>query len=164
MCTCVSVVGFHVFVFLLDVVGVARTDPAPPPVLKRALTGFSSAENLDSAASSPSYPSSPDLSSPRPCDSSADPVDPNLDPALLRQQLQQLRSQVEGQHKVIQHLQRLLGKKSLSAETLSITSDPSGSREEEDKQALKAHIAQLTVELERERTMNRSSQPASPSK
>ncbi|XP_036444694.1 myomegalin-like isoform X2 [Colossoma macropomum] len=147
-----------------DVDGVARSDPALSPVLKRTLAGFSSAENLDSAASSPSYPSSPDLSSPRPCDSSADPVDPNLDPALLRQQLQQLRSQVEGQHKVIQHLQQLLRKKSLSAETLSITSDPSGRREEEDKQALKARVAQLTVELERERTMNRSSQPASPSK
>ncbi|XP_017540970.1 CDK5 regulatory subunit-associated protein 2 isoform X3 [Pygocentrus nattereri] len=147
-----------------DVDGVAHSDPALSPVLKRALAGFSSAENLDSAASSPSYPSSPDISSPRPCDSSADPVDPNLDPALLRQQLQQLRSQVEAQHKVIQHLQRLLRKKSLSAETLSITSDPSGRQEEEDKQALEARIAQLTVELERERTMNRSTQPASPSK
>ncbi|XP_072517489.1 CDK5 regulatory subunit-associated protein 2 isoform X2 [Salminus brasiliensis] len=152
-----------------DVDGAARSHPARSPTLKRTLAGFSSAENLDTTASSPSYPSSPDLSSPRPCNSSADPADPNLDPALLRQQLQQLRLQVESQHKVIKHLQRLLRKKSLSAEALSTASEPLGREEEEeeeevDRQAMKAQIAQLTLDLERERTTNRSSQSPSPSK
>ncbi|KAI4905002.1 hypothetical protein NFI96_016457 [Prochilodus magdalenae] len=147
-----------------DVDGVVCSGPALSPILKRALAGFSSAENLDSAASSPSYPSSPDLSSPRPCDSSATSADPNLDPALLCQQLQQLRSKIESQHKVIQHLQRLLRKKSLSAEALSSTSDSVDRQADEDMQALKARIAQLTAEVEKERTVNRSSQLASPSK
>ncbi|XP_066501258.1 myomegalin-like [Hoplias malabaricus] len=147
-----------------DVDAIACSDPAPSPLLKPVPAGFSSAENLDTVASSPTYPSSPDLSSPRPCESRTAPADPNLDPALLRQQLHQLMSQVEGQHKVIQHLQCLLRKKSLSVEALSITSDTVGKDEEEDRQEMKAQIAQLTAELERERTINRSSQTSSPTK
>ncbi|XP_007256630.3 CDK5 regulatory subunit-associated protein 2 isoform X1 [Astyanax mexicanus] len=147
-----------------DVDGIGPSDPALSPSLKHTLAGFSSVENLDTTASSPSYASSPDLSSPRPCNSSTDPADPNLDPALLRQQLQQLRLQVESQHKVINHLQRLLRKKSLSVEALSIASEPVSREEEEDRRMMKAQIAQLTVDLERERSMSRSSQSASPSK
>uniref|UniRef100_A0A4W4DN43 Centrosomin N-terminal motif 1 domain-containing protein n=1 Tax=Electrophorus electricus TaxID=8005 RepID=A0A4W4DN43_ELEEL len=134
-----------------DVDGTARPDRAPSPVLTRA--GFSSADNLDTGESSPCYPSSPDLSSPRP-----------TDPADLCQELQQLKSQVEGQNMVIQHLQRRLRKKSLSAESLTVTSDPEGGEEEEDRQAMKARIAQLAIEPERGRMVNSSSQSASPSR
>ncbi|XP_060791643.1 CDK5 regulatory subunit-associated protein 2 isoform X2 [Neoarius graeffei] len=118
------------------------------PVLFRV----TSADNLDITASSPSYPSSPDLSSPRPRDSKSDPT----------QELLQLRSQVQSQHKVIAQLQRLLSKKALTSEVLSMTS--ASCEEEEDRAAMKARISQLTVELERERTANRSNESASPSR
>lgn len=156
---CMFCIVFSAFVYLLDVDGVARLEAAHSPILKQTLAGLSSAETLDTVASSPSYPSSPDLSSPRPCGSSADP-DPNLDPVALRQQLQQLRSQLDNQHRVIQHLQQLLRKTSLPAEDLCVTPELSGREEgEEDRQATRVQIARL----EREQTMNRS-QSASPSK
>lgn len=129
-----------------DVDGVACLDPA--------LSGFTSADNLDTTASSPSYPSSPDLSSPR-------PHDPKSDPA---RELVQLRSQVESQHKVIAHLQRLLHKTRSTAEVLSVTSDPASCEEEEERAATKARISQLTTELERERTIARSNESASPAR
>ncbi|XP_053505270.1 CDK5 regulatory subunit-associated protein 2 isoform X8 [Ictalurus furcatus] len=129
-----------------DVDGVACLDPA--------LSGFTSADNLDTTASSPSYPSSPDLSSPRPHDPKSDPT----------RELVQLRSQVESQHKVIAHLQRLLHKTRSTAEVLSVTSDPASCEEEEERAATKARISQLTTELERERTTARSNESASPSR
>lgn len=126
--------------------------------LHPTLSGFTSADNLDTTASSPSYPSSPDLSSPR----SHDPKSgPRSDPT---QELLLLRSQVESQHKVIAQLKRLLPKKHLTAEVLSMTSDPASYEEEEESAAMKAHISQLTVELEREQTINRNNESASPSK
>ncbi|XP_051534202.1 CDK5 regulatory subunit-associated protein 2-like isoform X2 [Myxocyprinus asiaticus] len=140
-----------------DVDGVLRLVPALSPVLQRTQDRFSP----DTTASSPSYPSSPGLSSPRPCDSSADPSEPNADPALLRQHLQHLRSQVEGQHRIIQHLQRQLRKKSLSSELLSVTSDAACAEEEGDMKLMKS---QLSAELEKERTLNRTSQSGSPSR
>ncbi|XP_076836764.1 CDK5 regulatory subunit-associated protein 2 isoform X2 [Brachyhypopomus gauderio] len=144
-----------------DVDGTACLDRVPSPLLTRTLAG-SSIDNLDTGESSPCYPSSPDLSSPRPRDPNTDAADLTSDPAVLCQQLQQLRSQVEGQRKVIHNLQRLLRKTSLSAEILTMTSDPVDREEEEDRRAMKAQIAQLTTELERERTVN--SQSASPSR
>ncbi|XP_042603548.1 CDK5 regulatory subunit-associated protein 2-like isoform X1 [Cyprinus carpio] len=133
-----------------DVDGVLRLVPTLPPVL----TGNQDRFSPDTTASSPSYPSSPSLSSPR-------PSDPHADPTL---HIQQLRSQIEGQNKVIQNLQRQLRKKSLSSELLSVTSDPTAGEEEEETKTMKAQIAQLSTELERERTLNRSSQAGSPSR
>ncbi|KAK2872302.1 hypothetical protein Q8A67_022199 [Cirrhinus molitorella] len=134
-----------------DVDGVLRLVPTLSPVLPGTQDRFSP----DTTASSPSYPSSPGLSSPR-------PSDPHTDPTL---HIQQLRSQIEGQHKVIQNLQRQLRKQSLSSELLSVTSDPTAGEEEEETKMMKAQIAQLSSELEKERTMNRSSsQAGSPSR
>ncbi|XP_051734867.1 CDK5 regulatory subunit-associated protein 2 isoform X7 [Ctenopharyngodon idella] len=133
-----------------DVDGVLRLVPALSPVL----TGTQDRFSPDTTASSPSYPSSPGLSSPRPSDPHADP---NL-------HIQQLRSQIEGQHKVILHLQRQLRKTSLSSELLSVTSDPTAGEEDEDTKIMKAKIAQLSTELEKERSLNRTSQPGSPSR
>ncbi|XP_062409721.1 CDK5 regulatory subunit-associated protein 2 isoform X2 [Sardina pilchardus] len=81
-------------------------------------------------ASSRSYPSSPGLSlTPRP---QADLCDPDAgEPAALRQQLAQLRAQVEGQHKVIQHLQAGRRRASLPAELLSPTCGPEAEGAEE---------------------------------
>lgn len=126
--------------------------------LHPTLAGFTSADNLDTAVSSPSYPSSPDLSSPRPHDPS---LGPTFDPT---RELLQLRSQVESQHKIIAQLKRLLANKCLTAEVLSMTSDPASCEEEEESAALKARISQLTTELERERTINRSNESASSSR
>uniref|UniRef100_A0A671QCJ6 CDK5 regulatory subunit-associated protein 2-like n=1 Tax=Sinocyclocheilus anshuiensis TaxID=1608454 RepID=A0A671QCJ6_9TELE len=133
-----------------DVDGVLRLVSALSPVLVGTQDRFSP----DTTASSPSYPSSPGLSSPR-------PSDPHADPTL---HIQQLRSQIEGQHKVIQHLQRQLRKKSLSSELLSVTYDPTAGEEEEETKMMKSQIAQLSTELEKERTLNRSSQAGSPSR
>lgn len=140
----------HLMLFS-DVDGVLRLVPTLSPVLPGTQDRFSP----DTTASSPSYPSSPGLSSPR-------PTDPHADPTL---HIQQLKLQIEGQHKVILNLQRQLRKKSLSSELLSVTSDPTAGEEEEEMKMMKAQIAQLSTELERERTMNRSSsQAGSPSR
>ncbi|KAG1926239.1 CDK5 regulatory subunit-associated protein 2 isoform X5 [Pimephales promelas] len=133
-----------------DVDGVLRLVPSLSPVL----TGTRDRFSPDITASSPSYPSSPGLSSPRPSDYHADPT----------VHIQQLRSQIEGQHKVIQNLQRQLRKKSLSSELLSVTSDPTVGEEDEDPKIMKAQITQLNTELEKEKTLNRASQPGSPSR
>ncbi|XP_030622929.1 CDK5 regulatory subunit-associated protein 2 [Chanos chanos] len=146
-----------------DVDGTVQQDAAVFPVLKPSLPGFSSVENLDTSASSPSYPSSPGLSLngelPRPHELN------NLtsEPALLQQQLVQLRAQVEGQQKIIQHLQGQIRKASLS-----LTPDPAveqGGEGDRDKMMkLKAQISELSVELEREKSLNRSNQSPSPSR
>ncbi|MCJ8741063.1 hypothetical protein PDJAM_G00066390 [Pangasius djambal] len=136
----------------------SSTDVDGAVCLDPALSGFTSADNLDTTASSPSYPSSPDLSSPRPHDPKSTPKSDST------HELLQLRSQVESQHKVIAHLQRLLPKKSVTAEVLSVTSDPASCEEEEESAAMKAQISQLTTELERERMINRSNESASPSR
>ncbi|XP_016404095.1 myomegalin-like isoform X3 [Sinocyclocheilus rhinocerous] len=133
-----------------DVDGALRLVPTLSPVL----TGNQDRFSPDTTASSPSYHSSPGLSSPR-------PSDPHADPTL---HIQQLRSQIEGQNKVIQNLQRQLCKKSLSTELLSVTSEPTAGEEEEETKMMKAQIAQLSTELERERTLKRSSQAGSPSR
>lgn len=126
--------------------------------LRPVLSGFTSADNLDTTASSPSYPSSPDLSSPRPHDTK---TGPKINPT---HELLQLRSQVESQHKVIAKLKRMLPSKCLTAEILSITSDPASCEEEEDSAEMKARLSQLTTELEKERTINRSNEASSPSR
>lgn len=126
--------------------------------LRPVLSGFTSADHLDTTASSPSYPSSPDLSSPRPYDpKTGHKINPS-------HELLQLRSQVRNQHKVIAQLKRLLPNKCLTAEILSITSDPASCEEEEESAETKAQISQLTTKLERERTVDRSTESASPSR
>ncbi|KAK3524591.1 hypothetical protein QTP70_029906 [Hemibagrus guttatus] len=127
-----------------DVDGVVCLDPA--------LSEFTSADNLDTTASSTSYPSSPDLSSPRQHDPKCDPT----------HELLQLRSQVKSQQTLIAQLQRLLPKKCLAAKVL--TSALASCEEEEESAAMKAQISQLTIELERECTINRSNESASPSR
>ncbi|KAI5612920.1 myomegalin isoform X4 [Silurus asotus] len=122
--------------------------------LDRALSGFTSADNLDTTTSSPSYPSSPDLSSPRHRDPKSDST----------HELLQLRSQVESQHKVIVHLQRLLPKKFLTAEVPSVISDTTRDEEEDERAAMKAQISQLNAELDRERSINSRNESASPSR
>lgn len=139
-----------VLMSLSDVDGVLRLVPSLSPVL----TGTRDRFSPDITTSSPSYPSSPGLSSPRLSDYHADPT----------MHIQQLRSQIEGQHKVIQQLQRQLRKKSLSSELLSVTSDPTAGEEDEDTKIMKAQIAQLNSELEKEKSLNRASQPGSPSR
>lgn len=126
--------------------------------MRPTLSGFTSADNLDTTASSPSYPSSPDLSSPRPHGHSSG-IKP--DPT---HELFQLRSQVERQLKVIAQLKRLLPKKYLTDKALGVASDPASCEEEEESAERKAWISQLTTELERERTINRSNESASPSR
>ncbi|TSK72021.1 Calmodulin-regulated spectrin-associated protein 1-B [Bagarius yarrelli] len=117
--------------------------------LDPGVSGFTSADNLNTTASSPSYPSSPDLSSPRPSDPS--------------HELLQLRSLVKHQHKVIAQLQQLLPKNCLTAEVL--TCNPAScEEEEEDRTALKARLFQLTPEPEKEQTIDRSNESASPSR
>ncbi|TRY95006.1 hypothetical protein DNTS_004666 [Danionella cerebrum] len=96
-------------------------------------------------ASTPSYPSSPGLSSPR---LSSDPS----------AHAQKLRIQVGGQQKV---LQKPLRKKSVSSELLSETSDcRAGKDDDEESRRMKA----LSSELEGERSLSRSSQSGSPSR
>lgn len=155
-------VCLNIYLSLLsDVDGVLRLVPVLSPELQRNRDRFSP----DTTASSPSYPSSPGLSSPRPCPS--DLVDPDADPALLHQHLQRLRAQVEEQQRTIRHLQQQLRKKSLSSELLSVTSDLTGG-DEEDRKMMKDQIAQLNSELEKERSLSRSlsrsSQLGSPSR
>ncbi|KAG5272948.1 hypothetical protein AALO_G00171040 [Alosa alosa] len=120
-------------------------------------------------ASSPSYPSSPGLSlTPRP---QADLCDPDAcDLALLRQQLAQLRAQVEGQQKVIQHLQAGRRRSSLPVELLTPTcgAEREGAEEVDERRGRreqKGHLHLGTGDLDKDRTPNRSlCQSASPSR
>lgn len=130
----------------------STTDVDGGVYLDPAVSGFASADNLNTTASSPSYPSSPDPSSPR-------PLDPKSD---LTHELLQLRSQVKHQHKVVVQLKQLLPKKCLTAEVL--TSDLASCEEEEESNASKARLFQLTPEPEKDRTIDRSDESASPSR
>ncbi|XP_041753568.2 CDK5 regulatory subunit-associated protein 2 isoform X3 [Coregonus clupeaformis] len=138
---------------------------------------FSSTENLDTASSA-SYPSSPTLSSPKVSLKSLQTFDSygvSEDPAQLKTQVRELKTQLESQHQVILHLQTMLRRRaSLSSELLTATSDShtatgghTGSeRGEEDGkeerslegegEATKEKMKSMSMELERERSVNRS--------
>ncbi|XP_010899423.2 CDK5 regulatory subunit-associated protein 2 [Esox lucius] len=138
---------------------------------------FSSTENLD-MSSSASYPSSPALSSPKVCLKSLQTFDSyglSEDPVQLKAQVGELKTQLESQHREILHLQTLLRRRaSLSSELLTVASDshvaPGGApgsesprdggqeegSQEGEQEGLKEKMNRVNVELERERSMNRS--------
>ncbi|XP_056146744.1 CDK5 regulatory subunit-associated protein 2 isoform X3 [Lampris incognitus] len=151
-----------------------------PFLLKQDQSTFSSTENLDS--SSTSYPSSPALSSPKVSLKSLQAYEDygsTEDPAQLQSQVRELKVQLESQTRGILQMQNLLCKSSLSCDLVNNTSDPmtrdqEGTmgegctqeggyshgelREKEDveNQQMKDQISNLNVELQRERTLNRS--------
>ncbi|XP_039636463.1 CDK5 regulatory subunit-associated protein 2 isoform X10 [Perca fluviatilis] len=143
---------------------------------------FSSTENLDSTSSTP-YPSSPALSSAKVSLKSLQVYDEygvSKDPLQLQGQVRELKVQLENQTKLILQMQSLLRRNSLSSDLVANTSDPStvrnqdgtlrddlrqdtsyrsgqlGEKKEGENLAMKDKTSHLTMELERERTMNRS--------
>ncbi|KAG5834528.1 hypothetical protein ANANG_G00262450 [Anguilla anguilla] len=95
-------------------------------LLKQVRGAFSSVENLDSN-SSVSYPSSPTLSSPKASlkglqafedYGQTDSVDQ------LKQQVCELKGQLEAHQRAVRHLQGLLRRNSLSSDLLTVASDP----------------------------------------
>ncbi|XP_078127487.1 CDK5 regulatory subunit-associated protein 2 isoform X3 [Sander vitreus] len=143
---------------------------------------FSSTENLDSTSSTP-YPSSPALSSAKVSLKSLQVYDEygvSKDPLQLQGQVRELKVQLENQTKLILQMQSLLRRNSLSSDLVANTSDPStvrnqdgtlredlrqdrsyrsgqlGEKKEGENLAMKDKTSHLTMELERERTLNRS--------
>ncbi|KAI1904757.1 hypothetical protein AGOR_G00008980 [Albula goreensis] len=97
-----------------------------PSLLKQVCGTFSSMDNLDSN-SSVSYPSSPTLSSPKVSLKNLQMyedygITDNVD--RLRQQVSELKGQLENHQRVIRHLQCLLRRNSLSSDLLTVASDP----------------------------------------
>ncbi|XP_064164743.1 CDK5 regulatory subunit-associated protein 2 isoform X10 [Anguilla rostrata] len=95
-------------------------------LLKQVRGAFSSVENLDSNSSA-SYPSSPTLSSPKASlkglqafedYGQTDSVDQ------LKQQVCELKGQLEAHQRAVRHLQGLLRRNSLSSDLLTVASDP----------------------------------------
>ncbi|XP_070845924.1 CDK5 regulatory subunit-associated protein 2 isoform X3 [Chaetodon trifascialis] len=153
-----------------------------PSLLKHEQTTFSSTENLDSTSSTP-YPSSPALSSAKVSLKSLQVYDEygvSEDPLQLQGQVRELKVQLENQTKLILQMQSLLRRNSLSCDLVANTSDPSSVRDlertqredqsrdrsyrsgqirekkEGENQAMKDKTSHLNMELERERTLNRS--------
>ncbi|XP_044030393.1 CDK5 regulatory subunit-associated protein 2 isoform X3 [Siniperca chuatsi] len=153
-----------------------------PSLLKHEQATFSSTENLDSTFSTP-YPSSPALSSAKVSLKSLQVYDEygvSEDPLELQGQVRELKVQLENQTKVIVQMQSLLRRNSLSSDLFANTSDPSTARDREgtqredhsqdrsyrsvqlreekegENQAMKDKTSHLNMELERERTLNRS--------
>ncbi|KAJ8339140.1 hypothetical protein SKAU_G00359260 [Synaphobranchus kaupii] len=95
-------------------------------LLKQVRGAFSSTENLDSNSSA-SYPSSPTLSSPK-VDlkglQAYEDYGQTDDVDRLRQQVSELKGQLENHQRVIRHLQALLRRNSLSSDLLTMASDP----------------------------------------
>lgn len=97
------------------------------------------------------------------------------DPLQLQGQVRELKVQLENQTKLILQMQSLLRRNSLSSDLVANTSDPSSVRDQEgtpredrsqdrsyrsgqlgESQAMKDKTSRLNMELERERTLNRS--------
>ncbi|TDH02189.1 hypothetical protein EPR50_G00170670 [Perca flavescens] len=143
---------------------------------------FSSTENLDSTSSTP-YPSSPALSSAKVSLKSLQVYDEygvSKDPLQLQGQVRELKVQLENQTKLILQMQSLLRRNSLSSDLVANTSDPSTVRNQDgtlredlrqdtsyrsgqlrekkegENLAMKDKTGNLPMELERERTINRS--------
>ncbi|XP_051268954.1 CDK5 regulatory subunit-associated protein 2 isoform X5 [Dicentrarchus labrax] len=150
-----------------------------PSLLKHEQATFSSTENLDSTSSTP-YPSSPALSSAKVSLKSLQVYDEygvSEDPLQLKGQVRELKVQLETQTKLILQMQSLLRRNSLSSDLFASTSDPSTVRDQEgtqredhsqdrsgqlrekkegESQAMKDKTRRLSMELERERTLNRN--------
>ncbi|XP_035523390.1 CDK5 regulatory subunit-associated protein 2 [Morone saxatilis] len=150
-----------------------------PSLLKHEQATFSSTENLDSTSSTP-YPSSPALSSAKVSLKSLQVYDEygvSEDPLQLQGQVRELKVQLETQTKLILQMQSLLRRNSLSSDLFASTSDPSNVRDQEgtqredhsqdrsgqlrekkegESQAMKDKTRRLSLELERERTLNRN--------
>ncbi|XP_070780479.1 CDK5 regulatory subunit-associated protein 2 [Enoplosus armatus] len=153
-----------------------------PSLLKHEQAAFSSTENLDSTSSTP-YPSSPALSSAKVSLKSLQVYDEygiSEDPLQLQGQVRELKVQLENQTKLILQMQSLLRRNSLSSDLVANTSDPPTVRDKEggqredhsqdssyrsgqprekkegENQAMKDKTSCLNMELERERTLNRS--------
>ncbi|XP_063746348.1 CDK5 regulatory subunit-associated protein 2 isoform X3 [Eleginops maclovinus] len=143
---------------------------------------FSSTENLDSTSSTP-YPSSPALSSAKFSLKSLQAYDDygvSKDPLQLQAQVRELKFQLENQTKLILQMQSLLRRNSLSSDLVPSPPDPLTNRDQagihrEDKsqhmgyrsgqlrekkegenQAMKDETTLLNTGLDRERTLNRS--------
>ncbi|KAG7241200.1 hypothetical protein INR49_025943 [Caranx melampygus] len=155
-----------------------------PSLLKHEQAAFSSTENLDSTSSTP-YPSSPALSSAKVSLKSLQAYDEygvSEDPLQLQAQVRELKVQLESQTKLIVQMQNLLRRNSLSNDLVAnisepsiIIRDPEGKQREdssqdrsyrsgqlrerkgEENQAMKDKTSRLNVEVERERTLIRSS-------
>ncbi|XP_040914150.1 CDK5 regulatory subunit-associated protein 2 isoform X2 [Toxotes jaculatrix] len=153
-----------------------------PSLLKQDQANFSSTENLDSTSSTP-YPSSPALSSAKVSLKSLHAYDEygvSEDPLQLQAQVRELKVQLENQTKLILQMQNLLRRN--SSDLIANTSDlPTIMRDEEgthkdnhgqdrsyrtgklrekkegNNHAMKDKTSCLNIELERERTLNRSS-------
>ncbi|XP_045922073.1 CDK5 regulatory subunit-associated protein 2 isoform X2 [Micropterus dolomieu] len=153
-----------------------------PSLLKHEQATFSSTENLDSTSSTP-YPSSPALSSAKVSLKNLQVYDEygvSEDPLQLQGQVRELKVQLENQTKLILQMQSLLRRNSLSSDLAANTSDPSAIRDQEgtqredrnhdrsyrngqlrekkegDNQVMKDKTSHLNMDLERERTLNRS--------
>ncbi|XP_029920528.1 CDK5 regulatory subunit-associated protein 2 isoform X2 [Myripristis murdjan] len=151
-----------------------------PSLLKHEQATFSSTENLDSTSTT-SYPSSPALSSPKVSLKSLQAYEDygvSEDPLQLQAQVRELKVQLESQARLILQMQSLLRRNSLSSDLVTTTSDPSMVRDKQGlqrdgstqdrsntsvelrekkegkNQATKDKTSQ--VELDRERTLNRS--------
>ncbi|KAG7477293.1 hypothetical protein MATL_G00092500 [Megalops atlanticus] len=165
--------------------GLHASELSLPSLQKQVRGAFSSLENLEST-SSVSYPSSPTLSSPKVSLKSLQAFeDYSLtdDPERLRQQVAELKGQLESHQRAVRHLQDLLRRNSLSSELLMAAAqgkndtdlgesrghEPSPgalrgdisqssplSQEEEERQVMKDQITNLHLELERERSLNRN--------
>ncbi|XP_070706541.1 CDK5 regulatory subunit-associated protein 2 [Pempheris klunzingeri] len=148
-----------------------------PSLLKHEQATFSSTENLDSSSSTP-YPSSPALSSAKVSLKSPQAYDDygvSEDPLQLQGQVRELKVHLENQTKLILQMQSLLRRNSLSYDLVASASDPSTIRDQEDHSqdrsyrsgqlrekkegenlAMKDKTSRPSLELERERTLNRS--------
>ncbi|KAF7656265.1 hypothetical protein LDENG_00044490, partial [Lucifuga dentata] len=152
-------------------------------LLKQDQATFSSTENLDSTSSTP-YPNSPALSSPKVSLKSLQVYEDygvSEDPLQLQAQVRELKVQLENQTRVILQMQQsLLRSTSLSSDLVVSTSDNSMLRDQEgiqkddhthdrsyrtgqlrdkkegDNQVIKDKNSRLSVEMEREKTLNRS--------
>ncbi|XP_034047375.1 CDK5 regulatory subunit-associated protein 2 isoform X2 [Thalassophryne amazonica] len=149
--------------------------------LKHEQATFSSIENLDSTSSTP-YLSSPALSSAKASLKSLQVYEDygaSGDPLLLQAQVRELKVQLESQTKVILQMQNFLHQNSLSGDLVASTPDPSAVKDQEEtqedhtqdkgsrtgqlkvsgegeNQLMKDKTVRLSLDLEREKTLNRS--------
>nr|XP_020476697.1 CDK5 regulatory subunit-associated protein 2 isoform X3 [Monopterus albus] len=152
-----------------------------PSLLKHEQATFSSTENLDSTSSTP-YPSSPALSSAKVSLKGLQVFDEygvSEDPLQLQAQVRELKVQLENQTKLIQQMQNVLRRNSLFSDLVPNTSDPSivkdqgtqkqdhsrdrsyrteqlSEKKEGETQAIKSKTSHVNMDVERERTPNRS--------
>ncbi|KAM6902078.1 CDK5 regulatory subunit-associated protein 2 [Xenentodon cancila] len=153
-----------------------------PSLLKHEQAAFSSTENLDSTSSTP-YPSSPAQSSAKVSLKSLQVYDEygaSDDPIQLQAQVRELKIHLENQTKLIVQMKSLLRRNSLSSDLVASTFDLSvigeqegahkfdhnqernyksgqaGEKKEAENHPLKNRTSRLNLDLESERTPDRS--------